>query len=82
VKKVWQQTWVTNRGAFMSLTGAFKDGAVSLEGESHQRDGKTTTMRITWRAEGTAVREFAVSSTHGGKKWEPAFDVTFRRRPR
>jgi hypothetical protein len=55
---------------------------VSLEGESHQRDGKTTTMRITWRAEGTAVREFAVSSTDGGKKWEPAFDVTFRRRPR
>jgi hypothetical protein len=80
VKKLWQQTWVTNRGSFMYLTGAFKDGAVTLEGESHLRDGKTVIMRITWKADGAAVRESAVSSTDGGKKWEPAFDVTFKKR--
>ncbi len=79
-KKVWQQTWVTNRGSFMYLTGVFKDGAVTLEGESHSREGKTTNMRITWKAEGPTVREFAVFSTDGGKKWEPAFDVTFKRK--
>ena len=79
-RKMWQQTWVTNRGSFMYLTGAFKDGAVTLEGESHLKDGKTVNMRITWKAEGAAVREFAMSSTDGGKKWEPAFDVTFKRR--
>ena len=81
-KKVWQQTWVTNRGSFMYLTGVFKDGVVMLEGESHSRDGKTTNMRITWKAEGAAVREFAAFSTDGGKKWEPAFDVTFKHRAR
>jgi hypothetical protein len=81
VKKMWQQTWVTNRGSFMYLTGVFKDGAVTLEGETHLRDGKTTNMRITWRAEGAAVREFAMFSTDRGKKWEPAFDVTFKRKP-
>jgi hypothetical protein len=80
VRKVWQQTWVTNRGSFMFLTGAFRDGAVTLEGESHSRDGKTVQMRITWKAEGPAVREFAVASTDGGKTWTPAFDVTFKRR--
>ena len=80
VKKVWQQTWVTNRGGFMYLTGAFKDGAVTLEGESHSRDGKTVQMRITWKSEGPNVREFAVASMDGGKKWEPAFDVTFKKR--
>ncbi len=80
VKKVWQQTWVTNRGASMYLTGVFKDGAVTLEGESHSRDGKTTNMRITWKVEGAAVREFAEFSKDGGKKWEPGFDVTFKRR--
>ena len=80
VKKSWQQTWVTNRGSFMYLTGAFKDGAVTLEGESHLRDGKTVLMRITWKAEGLHVREFAVASADGGKKWAPAFDVTFKKR--
>ena len=80
VKRVWQQTWVTNRGGFMYLTGAFKDGAVTLEGESHLRDGKTVNMRITWKAEGPTVRESAMSSSDGGKRWEPAFDVTFKRR--
>jgi hypothetical protein len=80
VKKAWQQTWVTNRGSFMYLTGVFKDGAVTLEGESHLRDGKTVNMRITWKADGPNVREYAVSSTDGGKKWEPAFDVTFKRK--
>jgi hypothetical protein len=80
VKKVWQQTWVTNRGAFMYLTGVFKDGAVTLEGVSHSRDDKKTNMRITWKAEGATVREFAVFSKDGGKKWEPAFDVTFKRK--
>lgn len=80
VKKSWQQTWVTNRGGFMYLTGAFKDGGVTLEGESHMRDGKTVRMRITWQGEGANVREFAVASTDGGKQWVPAFDVTFKKR--
>jgi hypothetical protein len=63
----------------MYLTGAFKDGGVTLEGESHSRDGKTVNMRITWKAEGPGVRESAVSSSDG-KKWEPAFDVTFKKK--
>jgi hypothetical protein len=80
VKKAWQQTWVTNRGGFMYLTGVFKDGAVTLQGESHMRDGKTVHMRITWKAEGGNVRESAVMSKDGGKTWKPAFDVTFKKR--
>jgi hypothetical protein len=80
VKKAWQQTWVTNRGSLMVLTGAFKDGAVTLEGETHLRDGKMMLTRITWKAEGGGVRETAVASKDGGKTWEPAFDVLFKKR--
>ncbi len=80
VKKAWQQTWITNRGAIMSITGAFKDGAVTMEGEAHLTDGSTVVRRITWKAEGRAVREFSTQSKDGGKTWEPAFDVTFKRR--
>jgi hypothetical protein len=77
VKKMWQQTWVTNFGSLMMIWGTFKDGALVLEGDSHTRDGKTWTMRVTWKQEGKGVRESAVRSKDGGKTWEPAFDVLF-----
>ncbi len=77
VRKQWQQTWVTNRGAIMAIYGSFKGGALILEGETHLRDGSTIHQRITWKAEGKGVRESAVMSKDGGKTWKPAFDVLF-----
>jgi hypothetical protein len=79
VRKAWQQTWVTNGGTLMVLSGAFKDGAVTLEGEYHSGSGKNLPHRITWKAEGSGVRETAVLSKDGGKTWEPAFDVLFKK---
>lgn len=79
VRKGWQQTWVTNRGAIMVIVGNFKDGALVLEGEVHLQDGTTVTQRITWKAQDRGVREFAVVSKDSGKTWTPAFDVLFRK---
>ena len=80
VRKQWQQTWVTNRGSLMVLWGNFKDGALILEGESHLRDGTSVMQRISWKAQGDGVREWAVLSKDGGKTWTPAFDVLFKKR--
>lgn len=80
VRKQWQQTWVTNRGALMVLWGKFKDGTLVLEGESHLRDGTSVMMRISWKAHDKGVREWAVRSKDGGKTWTPAFDVLFVKR--
>jgi len=77
VRKAWQQTWVTNRGSIMVIVGNFKDGALVLEGDVHLQNGTTVTQRITWKAQGNGVREFAVVSKDGGKTWAPAFDVLF-----
>jgi hypothetical protein len=77
VRKQWQQTWVTNHGSLMQIYGDFKDGVLTLEGESHLRDGRTVMQRITWKAEGKGVRETGVSSKDAGKTWEPYFDVLF-----
>jgi hypothetical protein len=79
VRKAWQQTWVTNGGSLMVLTGAFKDGAVTLEGEYHSGNGKKLLNRITWKPEGNGVRESSVLSKDGGKTWEPNFDVLFKK---
>ncbi|MEQ1490875.1 MAG: hypothetical protein ABL932_10050 [Terricaulis sp.] len=80
VRRQWQQTWITNRGSNMVLWGELRDGALVLEGEVHLHDGTTGLQRITWRAEGDAVRESAVLSRDGGASWAPAFDVLFRKR--
>ena len=77
VRKHWQQTWVTNRGAIMVIVGNFKDGALVLEGEVHLKDGSSVMQRITWKAQDKGVREFAVVSKDSGKTWAPAFDVLF-----
>src|SRR5580698_2764037 len=79
VRKVWQQTWVTNRGSLMLITGVFKDRVVTLQGEMHVGDGRSLLQRITWKPEGEGVRESAVMSKDGGKTWEPSFDVLFKR---
>ena len=78
-RKVWQQTWVTNRGSLMVITGTFKDGALNLEGEMHTKDGRTLLQRIRWQAKGKGVSETSVISKDDGKTWEPAFDVLFLR---
>jgi len=79
VRKQWQQTWVTNRGAIMVITGNAKDGALVLEGDAHLADGRSVRQRITWTKQDLAVRESAVMSRDLGKTWTPAFDVLFVR---
>ena len=80
VRRQWQQTWVTNRGSNMVLWGEQRDAALVLEGDVHLHNGATVLQRIIWRTEGDAVRETAVLSRDGGGRWEPAFDVLFRKR--
>lgn len=77
VQKRWQQTWVTNRGAIMVIVGNFKNGALTLEGEVHLKDGRSIMQRITWKAQDKGVRESALMSKDKGKTWVPAFDVLF-----
>ena len=78
-RRVWQQTWVTNRGSLMVIAGRFKDGALTLEGETHVRDGRSLLQRVTWETQGRGVRESSVISKDGGKTWIPAFDVIFQK---
>jgi hypothetical protein len=77
VRKRWQQTWVTNYGSLMVISGQFKDGALTLDGTVHFRSGRSLLQRITWKPAGGGVLESSVTSKDAGKTWEPAFDVLF-----
>jgi hypothetical protein len=84
-RRLWHQTWVTNRGQLVSLEGRFEEGRMTLQGAVHgpsPRSGGTDEIwRGIWIPEGGGVRETAQASTDGGATWKPLFDLFFRRRP-
>jgi len=67
-RRVWHQSWVTNRGELLMIEGKFEAGKMVMIGED----------RGEWRPENGNVRETAVTSTDGGKTWNPWFDLLFR----
>ncbi len=74
-RKVWHQSWVTNRGELLLIEGRIEQGAMVLSGEDR---AKGTMVRGAWKPEHGNVRETAVISSDGGKTWKPWFDLVFR----
>ncbi len=74
-RKVWHQSWVTNRGELLVIEGTFQNGEMVLSGVDHT---KHALVRGIWKPVDGAVRETAVTSTDGGKTWKPWFDLVFR----
>jgi hypothetical protein len=74
-RKVWHQTWVTNRGSLLVVEGKMEGNKLVLKGTDNIRKAD---VRVTWEADEKGVRETAVSSKDGGKTWEPVFDMVFR----
>jgi hypothetical protein len=76
-RKVWHQSWVTNRGKLLVIEGKLQGEEMVLVGTEHT-GGKETLVRGTWKPVSGGVREIAVTSTDGGKTWGPWFDLVFR----
>jgi hypothetical protein len=76
-RKVWHQTWVTNRGTLLTLEGHLEGARMILEGIDAP-SGRGVVLRGTWGLEGTGVRETAETSSDGGRTWKLAFDIMFR----
>jgi hypothetical protein len=74
-RKVWHQTWVTNRGQLLVIEGTFEAGEMVLSGVDHATE---TLVRGTWKPVNGGVREIGVTATDGGKTWKPWFDLVFR----
>ncbi len=76
-RKVWHQSWVTNRGKLLMIEGGWKGGKMILSGADRAPDGGERRVRGIWKPAGDGVRETAVTSTDGGKTWKPWFDMMF-----
>ena len=77
-RKVWHQSWVSNRGQLVVIEGNIQTGAMVLSGADHRANGEERQVRGTWKPVDGGVRETAVTSTDGGKTWTLWFDLVFR----
>jgi ketosteroid isomerase-like protein len=78
-RKLWHQSWVTNRGQMLVIEGKIENGELVLSGEDHAAG---SIVRGSWKPVNGEVRETAATSTDGGKTWKPWFDLVFRARIR
>ena len=79
-RKVWHQTWVTNRGQLLTIEGRFEGDRLTLQGRQRSPDAAEKIVRGVWKPEGDGVRETAHTSDDGGATWRPLFDIRFQRR--
>jgi ketosteroid isomerase-like protein len=77
-RKVWHQSWVTNRGELLTIEGRMEDSRMILSGVDRNESRADRQVRGRWQPVSGGVRETAVRSTDGGKTWEPWFDMMFR----
>ena len=77
-RKVWHQSWVTNRGQLLIIEGKVEDGEMVLSGVDHPAGDGERQVRGIWKPVTGRVRETAVISMDGGKTWKPWFDLVFR----
>jgi hypothetical protein len=74
----WHQTWVDDQGEIAEFDGAFKDGAMRLEGY-RQGPGQSRVparLTLTPNQDGT-VRQLGENSTDGGKTWTVLYDFIY-----
>ena len=77
-RKIWHQTWVTNRGQLLMIEGGPEGGQMILAGSYRDARGEETRVRGMWKAAEGGVRETALTSSDGGKTWKPWFDLLFQ----
>ncbi len=77
-RKVWQQSWVSDRPQVLVIEGSAESNAMTLSGREAIDGGRSRLIRGVWRKVEGGVRETAVTSLDDGKSWDPWFDLIFK----
>ena len=80
--KLWQQTWVDNQGAYIVLTGGFKDGKMILQTEpASQPDGSKKQSRMVFYniAADSFIWDWE-ATTDDGKTWKNNWRIYYKRK--
>jgi len=77
-RKVWHQSWVTNRGDLLLLDGGLQGKRMVFKGVERKAGKPDALVRAAWYRQGDGVRETAERSLDGGKTWKTEFDILFK----
>ncbi|HYL62595.1 MAG TPA: hypothetical protein VE077_08230 [Candidatus Methylomirabilis sp.] len=77
-RKLWHQTWVTNRGRLLVIEGRFENDSMVMSGADRTAAGQERIIRGIWKPVEGGVRETAYTSLDAGKTWQLWFDLFFR----
>lgn len=77
-RKVWHQSWVTNRGDLLLLDGGMQGDRMAFRGVERKAGKPDALVRAVWYRQGDGVRETAERSLDGGRTWTTAFDILFK----
>jgi hypothetical protein len=73
----WRQTWIDTRGAVGEFSGAFSNGAMRFEGETHTAEGKRVLRKMTLARELNGIRQTSLRSDDGGLTWKPHYEIFY-----
>ena len=75
----WRQTWADSAGNASEFAGAYRDGAMRFEGESHRGD-KRILRHMTLSDLGNGeVRQQSELSRDDGRTWVPHYELRYVR---
>jgi len=77
-RRVWHQSWITNRGQLLLLDGGMRGDSIVLTGPEKAADGSSSLVRGVWYREAMGVHERGERSSDNGATWKPWFDIVFR----
>src|SRR5690348_12521382 len=77
-RKVWHQSWVTNRGELLLMDGGMRGDRMVFKGVERKAGKPDALVHAAWYRQGDGVRETAERSLDGGKTWRTEFDILFK----
>ena len=72
----WRQTWIDSTGAVGEFSGAFTEGAMRFEGETHTASGKRVYRRMSLERDGAGILQKSLKSMDGAT-WAPHYEIRY-----
>ena len=80
MSKLWQQTWIDNRGGYIALTGGLEGDKIVLKTGERKTATGTVQMRMVYHNIRPESFDWSwEASTDSGQTWKPNWEIRYER---